>query len=190
MGDVSHNPGRSDAVKDDLAVIILLRYCRSAGWYALRPTVNSENELTVLRPPARLSMLREASNVERCPSGLRSTLGKRVCGKPHRGFESHPLRHPNAGGEPSEASGVGWMADLMWYVYILSSEKDGNCTLAPQTTSSVGWKSTTKVNVSPRDFVGHWRWKRTSRCGEKQLLALWRSTSRAVPGPPVCVNEF
>src|SRR5262249_18153612 len=27
------------------------------------------------------------------PSGLRRTLGKRVCGKPYRGFESHSLRH-------------------------------------------------------------------------------------------------
>src|SRR5215831_10365472 len=32
---------------------------------------------------------------ERCPSGLRSTLGKRVLGKLNRGFESHPLRHTN-----------------------------------------------------------------------------------------------
>ncbi len=31
--------------------------------------------------------------VERCPSGLRCTLGKRVWGKTHRGFESPPLRH-------------------------------------------------------------------------------------------------
>ena len=30
---------------------------------------------------------------ERWPSGLRRTLGKRVCGKPYRGFESHSLRH-------------------------------------------------------------------------------------------------
>ena len=30
--------------------------------------------------------------MERCPSGLRSTLGKRVCGKPYRGFESRSLR--------------------------------------------------------------------------------------------------
>src|SRR5436190_7447399 len=27
------------------------------------------------------------------PSGLRRTLGKRVYGKPYRGFESHSLRH-------------------------------------------------------------------------------------------------
>ena len=32
---------------------------------------------------------------ERWPSGLRRTLGKRVCGKPYRGFESHSLRHGN-----------------------------------------------------------------------------------------------
>jgi hypothetical protein len=31
--------------------------------------------------------------MERWPSGLRRTLGKRVCGKPYRGFESHSLRH-------------------------------------------------------------------------------------------------
>src|SRR3954470_23200719 len=29
---------------------------------------------------------------ERWPSGLRRTLGKRVYGKPYRGFESHSLR--------------------------------------------------------------------------------------------------
>ncbi len=36
---------------------------------------------------------RVALGSERCPSGLRSTLGKRVLGKLNRGFESHPLRH-------------------------------------------------------------------------------------------------
>ena len=35
------------------------------------------------------------STAERCPSGLRSTLGKRVLGKLNRGFKSHPLRHPS-----------------------------------------------------------------------------------------------
>src|SRR2546423_2292079 len=34
---------------------------------------------------------REGS-AERWPSGLRRTLGKRVCGKLYRGFESHSLR--------------------------------------------------------------------------------------------------
>ena len=32
-------------------------------------------------------------DAERWPSGLRRTLGKRVCGKLYRGFESHSLRH-------------------------------------------------------------------------------------------------
>ena len=34
-------------------------------------------------------------NKERWPSGWRRTLGKRVCGWPYRGFESHPFRHHN-----------------------------------------------------------------------------------------------
>ena len=38
------------------------------------------------------SNLLETEGTERCPSGLRSTLGKRVLGKLNRGFESHPLR--------------------------------------------------------------------------------------------------
>jgi hypothetical protein len=40
---------------------------------------------------------REATRqtMERCPSGLRSTLGKRVCRQRHRGFKSRPLRHPS-----------------------------------------------------------------------------------------------
>jgi hypothetical protein len=46
---------------------------------------------------------------ERWPSGLRRTLGKRVCGKPYRGFESHSLRHPvgllEVGFEPGPAVG-------------------------------------------------------------------------------------
>src|ERR671935_1426479 len=32
-------------------------------------------------------------HAEGWPSGLRRTLGKRVYGKPYRGFESHSLRH-------------------------------------------------------------------------------------------------
>src|SRR5579872_5782887 len=36
--------------------------------------------------------LQESASSERWPSGLRRTLGKRVCGKPYRGFESHSLR--------------------------------------------------------------------------------------------------
>ena len=34
-----------------------------------------------------------ATSAERWPSGLRRPLGKRVYGKPYRGFESLPLRH-------------------------------------------------------------------------------------------------
>ena len=41
----------------------------------------------------RFCYARSSATVERCPSGLRSTLGKRVLGKLNRGFESHPLRH-------------------------------------------------------------------------------------------------
>ena len=42
------------------------------------------------------------SALERWPSGLRRTLGKRVCGKPYRGFESHSLRQPNS---PTDSPG-------------------------------------------------------------------------------------
>ena len=31
-------------------------------------------------------------SMQRCPSGLRCSPGKAVCGKPHRGFESLFLR--------------------------------------------------------------------------------------------------
>jgi hypothetical protein len=40
-----------------------------------------------------VTLLKFIHGAERCPSGLRSTLGKRVLGKLNRGFESHPLRH-------------------------------------------------------------------------------------------------
>src|ERR1700722_16622029 len=45
--------------------------------------------------------LHERASSERWPSGLRRTLGKRVCGKPYRGFESHSLRHLYATALPS-----------------------------------------------------------------------------------------
>src|SRR5436305_9123768 len=41
----------------------------------------------------RARLQEKARSAERWPSGLRRTLGKRVCGKPYRGFESHSLRH-------------------------------------------------------------------------------------------------
>ena len=70
---------------------------------------------------------------ERWPSGLRRTLGKRVCGKPYRGFESHSLRHPSPCGlrvaghpETDRAKGVSRSSEgaqgdwcRMWYVYFL-----------------------------------------------------------------------
>lgn len=40
--------------------------------------------------------LRELRGMERWPSGLRRSLGKRVYGKPYRGFESLPLRQSAA----------------------------------------------------------------------------------------------
>ena len=59
----------------------------------------------VQRPLQKLShpFMRGAQK-ERWPSGLRRTLGKRVCGKPYRGFESHSLRQPlNARDAPTQA---------------------------------------------------------------------------------------
>ena len=56
------------------------------------------NGLTEIRPqpppPACKNPLRpfKRGHPERWPSGLRRTLGKRVCGKLYRGFESHSLR--------------------------------------------------------------------------------------------------
>src|SRR5262249_55230740 len=46
-------------------------------------------------PPATIvrAPLNSRSPAEGWPSGLRRTLGKRVYGKPYRGFESHSLRH-------------------------------------------------------------------------------------------------
>src|SRR5262249_41355368 len=44
---------------------------------------------------------RAATVPEGWPSGLRRTLGKRVYGKPYRGFESHSLRQPTVRHRPS-----------------------------------------------------------------------------------------
>src|SRR5436305_9607358 len=46
------------------------------------------------RPLQKASCPFKRGPQERWPSGLRRTLGKRVCGKPYRGFESHSLRQP------------------------------------------------------------------------------------------------
>src|SRR5579859_6224509 len=40
----------------------------------------------------KVSCRSKRGDPERWPSGLRRTLGKRVCGKLYRGFESHSLR--------------------------------------------------------------------------------------------------
>jgi hypothetical protein len=70
--------------------LLLKRLC--AAWSAPKPTAEyteiSENALFSAPLP-----LHHDGFQERCPSGLRSTLGKRVPGKLGRGFESHPLRH-------------------------------------------------------------------------------------------------
>jgi hypothetical protein len=44
-------------------------------------------------PGPRRYIARFREKPEGWPSGLRRTLGKRVYGKPYRGFESHSLRH-------------------------------------------------------------------------------------------------
>src|SRR6516164_2124386 len=46
----------------------------------------------VSHPSAQGYIARVATVPEGWPSGLRRTLGKRVYGKPYRGFESHSLR--------------------------------------------------------------------------------------------------
>ena len=64
-----------------------------------RKLPNKFNELGKFRPCRARRPLQNHScpfkrgPPERWPSGLRRTLGKRVCGKPYRGFESHSLRH-------------------------------------------------------------------------------------------------
>src|SRR6516162_5729199 len=47
----------------------------------------------VSHPGVQGYIARAATVPEGWPSGLRRTLGKRVYGKPYRGFESHSLRH-------------------------------------------------------------------------------------------------
>jgi hypothetical protein len=44
--------------------------------------------------------------LEGWPSGLRRTLGKRVYGKPYRGFESHSLRQPTVRHRPSTSKKI------------------------------------------------------------------------------------
>src|SRR6266849_7316550 len=59
-------------------------------------TIQSVGEIAriaVRRPLQKSPCPFKTGHLERWPSGLRRTLGKRVCGKPYRGFESHSLRH-------------------------------------------------------------------------------------------------
>lgn len=64
---------------------------------AEKPSCSKNLRKFPLPPPLSLAKsapsLQERALPERWPSGLRRTLGKRVCGKPYRGFESHSLRH-------------------------------------------------------------------------------------------------
>ncbi len=64
---------------------------------AKNPSCSKNLRKFPLPPPVSLAKsapsLQERALPERWPSGLRRTLGKRVCGKPYRGFESHSLRH-------------------------------------------------------------------------------------------------
>jgi hypothetical protein len=58
---------------------------------------------------------------ERWPSGLRRTLGKRVCGKPYRGFESHSLRQ-FIRGDYSPGKLVGYQSPIAAAFSYLASE--------------------------------------------------------------------
>ena len=49
--------------------------------------------------------------VERCLSGLRSALGKRVCWQRYRGFKSPPLRHFNERAAVGSVPGKGGLSN-------------------------------------------------------------------------------
>ena len=56
--------------------------------------ISAETGILIFWQGRRSSQTADSSRIsERCPSGLRSTLGKRVCVYAYRGFESLPLRH-------------------------------------------------------------------------------------------------
>src|SRR5438477_4611092 len=91
------------------------------GVVAARPTLVRLRRVIIVPAP------------EGWPSGLRRTLGKRVYGKPYRGFESHSLRHPSPlrgfgwqatnveGAKGVSRSSAGAQGDFhrLWYVYFL-----------------------------------------------------------------------
>jgi hypothetical protein len=70
----------------ELTCTARFRFCSKSK----RACVVRPSSPTILpRPAPRTAFL------EGWPSGLRRTLGKRVYGKPYRGFESHSLRSPS-----------------------------------------------------------------------------------------------
>ena len=72
---------------------------RRPVWYSPGPSCPSG-----VCPMARMLLLGRALGVlERWPSGLRRTLGKRVCVKAYPGFESLSLRH-----DPRGSAEAGW----------------------------------------------------------------------------------
>src|SRR5689334_10735740 len=84
------------------------RASRSALWFSSRQTPDPmagepsgspaasfvvSSDLDALGLLGSLTLLASIPPAEGWPSGLRRTLGKRVCVKAYRGFESHSLRH-------------------------------------------------------------------------------------------------
>ena len=70
-----------------------------------RATGEMAEWLKALQRASRASLRKDASafietGMERWPSGLRRSLGKRVYGKPYRGFESLPLRQDRVRSRP------------------------------------------------------------------------------------------
>lgn len=70
LDDLSYAVGYSECQEEEAAKQVAFRRCRKRTF-----VVDSDEE--------------------GWPSGLRRTLGKRVCGQPYRGFKSRPFRHEN-----------------------------------------------------------------------------------------------
>ena len=68
------------------------RFRRSTQIIPQNQPVAETSPIPVPAPLPNASRRFKRRHPERWPSGLRRTLGKRVCGKPYRGFESHSLR--------------------------------------------------------------------------------------------------
>jgi hypothetical protein len=110
--------------------------------------------------PFPSSVLCPLDDQEGWPSGLRRTLGKRVCGKPYRGFESHSLRqltHP-----PSFAS----------------SRRHSSLSIKPSyfnLFTAVLWSACGRPGSSTAGAEGMGR--RMGRTGFVRFLSLWESNS-------------